>query len=288
VGKGTYTETVRAKEGDQLPGQTEFVTDFGTSAENSAFNNAGDIMYSASLTGATTTNGALYINNTLLAQKGGASPIAGRTYLSIGTSTILDMNSTGQYVFKVTLSADTATDVTLIKDGAVFKQEGDVPPGVPGVALTSFGTGPVRIDDHGDVVWYGQWSGDTNTNQGLYSGNTLLVQKGVTQINGMTLTTIGGSTPTGGITKGFDISPNGRYILFRGVLNATVKGAFLIDLGALCPADITGDSNVNTADLLAVINNWGPCPGCPADITGDGNVNTADLLAVINAWGACP
>jgi hypothetical protein len=55
-----------------------------------------------------------------------------------------------------------------------------------------------------------------------------------------------------------------------------------------CPADVTADNVVNTADLLAVINAWGPCAGCTTDVNGDGNVNTADLLAVINAWGACP
>ncbi len=54
-------------------------------------------------------------------------------------------------------------------------------------------------------------------------------------------------------------------------------------------ADITGDGVVNTSDLLAVINSWGPCPNspaeCPADLTNDGFVNVGDLLMVINNWG---
>ena len=29
-------------------------------------------------------------------------------------------------------------------------------------------------------------------------------------------------------------------------------------------------------------------PSCPADITGDTNVNVTDLLALLAAWGACP
>jgi hypothetical protein len=56
---------------------------------------------------------------------------------------------------------------------------------------------------------------------------------------------------------------------------------------ALCPADVSHDGIVNVADLLMVINNWGPSGG-PADINADGMVNVADLLAVINSWGACP
>lgn len=58
-----------------------------------------------------------------------------------------------------------------------------------------------------------------------------------------------------------------------------------------CTGDIApsgGDGVVNTADLLVVINNWGPCSGCAADINADGSVNTADLLLIINNWGACP
>lgn len=55
-----------------------------------------------------------------------------------------------------------------------------------------------------------------------------------------------------------------------------------------CAADITGDSQVDVSDLLAVINNWGAGPGSAADVNGDGAVNVQDLLAVIGAWGSCP
>jgi hypothetical protein len=55
----------------------------------------------------------------------------------------------------------------------------------------------------------------------------------------------------------------------------------------LCAADIDHSGTVNTADLLAVINNWAAPATNPADVNGDGFVNTADLLAVINAWGPC-
>lgn len=52
------------------------------------------------------------------------------------------------------------------------------------------------------------------------------------------------------------------------------------------PGDVTRDGNVNVADLLEVINAWGPCPHpCPADLDGDGTVDVVDLLEVINHWG---
>ena len=62
-----------------------------------------------------------------------------------------------------------------------------------------------------------------------------------------------------------------------------------------CP-DINGDKVVNVADLLAVINAWGPCPpapeACPANVglnSGENDVvNVTDLIYVINHWGECP
>jgi hypothetical protein len=78
-----------------------------------------------------------------------------------------------------------------------------------------------------------------------------------------------------------------------------VTGGFWAGMGPSvnpCPADIAplyGDGIVNAADLLMVINNWGPCslpcpPSCNSDINQDCMTNAADLLAVINAWGSCP
>ncbi|MDY7108929.1 MAG: PQQ-dependent sugar dehydrogenase [Planctomycetota bacterium] len=51
------------------------------------------------------------------------------------------------------------------------------------------------------------------------------------------------------------------------------------------PGDLDADGVVGTADLLALLGNWGPCEGCPADIDGDGVVGTADLLTLLANWG---
>jgi len=57
-----------------------------------------------------------------------------------------------------------------------------------------------------------------------------------------------------------------------------------------CPGDLTGDSVVDGADLLALLSTWGPCgdpENCPADFTDDGVVDGADLLAMLSGWGTC-
>jgi hypothetical protein len=54
--------------------------------------------------------------------------------------------------------------------------------------------------------------------------------------------------------------------------------------------DIDGDGLVNSRDLLAIINAWGPCPlppqHCPADLDGDGSVNQGDLDIVLAHWSS--
>ncbi len=60
-----------------------------------------------------------------------------------------------------------------------------------------------------------------------------------------------------------------------------------------CAADLVGDGVVNVEDLLAVVNEWGPCPQpcslpCLADVIPDCSVNVDDLLAIIHGWGQCP
>ncbi|MBC8201369.1 MAG: S8 family serine peptidase [Planctomycetes bacterium] len=49
--------------------------------------------------------------------------------------------------------------------------------------------------------------------------------------------------------------------------------------------DVNGDGIVDVADLLAIMDAWGPCDGCPADLNSDGIVDVVDLLEVVGNWG---
>ncbi len=53
--------------------------------------------------------------------------------------------------------------------------------------------------------------------------------------------------------------------------------------------DFDGDGCVGVPDLLALIANFGPCPGsdCPWDIDGYGVVGPEDLQAVNQNLGPC-
>jgi hypothetical protein len=219
-------ETVIAKEADILSGQTEMVTDFGTGPHTFAFSNSGAAMYVADLTGDTTHDGVVYINDTLIAQEADPSPVAGRDWLTLGTSTRMDLNNNGDYVHTGTLSGDTASDLIIVRNGVKLIQEGDTLPAIGGVfTFTSFGSGPVLINDSGGVLWFGDWNDpDTTRDTGLFLDETLLAQEGVTTINGMTLTGIASTQDA------FAMSDDGQYILFEGTLDGTINGAFLIHI----------------------------------------------------------
>jgi hypothetical protein len=278
---GTYTELVLAKEGDLPAKASGTVTDFGTGPENSAINQQGEMFYSASLTGATATNGALYINGNLVATKGDASSIPGRTYTNIGTGTRLDLNDSGDSIFNVTLSGDTTSDLAIVRNGEVFVQEGDEPAALPGRLVTGFNSAPIRIDAAGRVTWYANLNGDTATNQAIFREGDVVAQKGVTKVAGLTFTSLAGTTATGGITEGLAISPSGKYVIFRGVLNGSVVGAFLAEFDDALSPDLNGDGTVNAEDLAILLGAWGTAL---ADLDGDGTTNASDLAILLGAW----
>ena len=100
------------REGDIPPGQVEAIADFGTGPHNSALGTNGDALYLVDLTPSTTTDGVIYLNNTIVAQEGSPSPVAGRTWLTL-SSARMDVNRGAAYVHTGTLSGDIATDAVI-------------------------------------------------------------------------------------------------------------------------------------------------------------------------------
>ncbi|MHC5023715.1 MAG: right-handed parallel beta-helix repeat-containing protein [Planctomycetota bacterium] len=77
------------------------------------------------------------------------------------------------------------------------------------------------------------------------------------------------------------------------VIDGDGNGTVVVDMGAyeylppVCPADLSGDGNVDIVDLLQLLAVWGDCAGCDEDLDGSGTVDIADLLALLAAWGPC-
>jgi hypothetical protein len=228
-------ENVIAKEGDILSGQVDAVSDFGTGPHQSSFNDFGDVLFFADLDGASTTDGVVYLNDMLLAQEGSASPVGGRNYEFLSSR---GMNlSNARYVFKANLDGDTSDDDLIIRDGAVFRREGDSLPAIGAFTFTSFGTGsgPVQVDNAGNVLWYGDWNDpDTDIDTGLFLNDQLIVQEGVTMIGGLLVDTISSGSDA------FQMSKNGAWVIFEATLEGGINGAFLIDLQVPIPVLLSG------------------------------------------------
>jgi hypothetical protein len=282
ISSDAQSESVFAKEGDVLPGQVEAVEDFGTSWSRFDFNNVGDVMFFAELEGSSETDGAIYLNETLLAQEGTPSPIDGRNWQLL-SSRPLDVNNNGDYVYRGNLDGDAADDEVIIRNGVKFLQEGDTLPAIAPFTLESFGTSaPVLITDDGDVVWYGDWNNpDTDIDSGLFLNDTLLVQDGVTVIDGQVVDTVARLEDT------LRISDNGRHIIFEATLADGANGAFLIKIG--CAGDLDGDGDTDQGDLGILLADWG-CSGggCAGDLDGDGDTDQGDLGILLADWGCMP
>ena len=57
----------------------------------------------------------------------------------------------------------------------------------------------------------------------------------------------------------------------------------------VCPADLTGNGEIDGADLGILLAYWGPCAGepCFPDLNDDGLVDGGDLGLLLAGWGAC-
>ncbi|MCH8881338.1 MAG: PEP-CTERM sorting domain-containing protein [Planctomycetes bacterium] len=112
---------------------------------------------------------------------------------------------------------------------------------------------------------------------GMRNLREVLIEQGVTNVVDWTL------------RKATAISADGQTIVGSGTNpNGDLEGwiATLPQSNA-CPADLTGDGDVNAADLAQLLGAWGPNPGHPADFNGDDVVNAADLAQLLGAWGPC-
>ncbi|MEM1451145.1 MAG: hypothetical protein AAGI22_18650 [Planctomycetota bacterium] len=251
-------EEVIVKEGDVLPGQTEPIADFETGAEESAASFAGRVLYTVDLAGDTSVDRAVYLDTTLLMQEGSPSPVPGRNWGSLASPEV-DLNEAGDWVVKANLdTTDTSNDQVIVRNGAIFRREGDTVPDIAGFTLTDFGGSVgVWLTESGDVLWFGDWNDpDTSRDEGLFLNDTLLLQEGVTQIGGQTIVDLSD------ITEQVAVSPDGSRILIEGEIagpGSDLDVVIQIDLGLgenYCPNPVNSTGfptliSLSGSDLVA-------------------------------------
>jgi len=240
-------EHVVAKEGDILPGQTETVADFGTGPHQTAFVSRDLVLYSADLNGDTARDGVIYLGLQKLAQEGDPSPLIGRNY-ELLASRGLDVNRFGETVFKANLDGDAASDEGIVAKGAMLVQEGGTLRDIDPFHFTAFGstTGPVAIDDVGNVLWFGDWD-DPNTavDTGLFLNNALLVKEGDALPGGGVLTAIASGD------ESLAMSEDGHYVVFEGTVTTDAARNAALRIEITAPPPVPDGDRIPGAQLTA-------------------------------------
>jgi hypothetical protein len=258
------SETVVAKEGDTLGGvPVDVVVDFDTSRHEWSVNRSGQVLYLADMNGVTTSDGFLMLDGTLLVREGDPLPGSGRNWeFLLGRA--IALNDSGEYAFRGNLDGATTDDELICKNNSVIvAQEGTSLPGTGGFTFTGFGSGPIGLSASGDVFWTGDWNDpDTTRDVGIFRNQELLVQEGVTDVNGFLVQSI----PT--VQDNFGISRDGRYLIFECVLAGLGDSAVLLDLGAQAVIPFcSGDGSVGPCPCG---NNGAPGHGCASSVQANG------------------
>ena len=214
-------EVVVAMEGDPVGQTGGLITILRTGPHSYDMNDNGSVVFSADTDLPTTMDGVVILNNELIAQEGTPSPVAGRNW-SLLSSAEVSINNTNEWVVSATIAGSSSSNLLIARNGQKFVQEGDPVPGLPQFTFTSFGSGPVDIADTGEVLWYGDWNdGNTQVDTGLFVDDQLIVQEGVTQVDGVVIDTLIGST------DGYAFSDDGRFVIFEAILQNGTDGAFV-------------------------------------------------------------
>jgi hypothetical protein len=184
-------------------------------------------VWSCDLAGPTGSDGCVYKfaypgQQTLLAQEGTPSPVAGRNWGPLDDPGV-HVNSAGAWTLRATLDA---SDAIIVKDGAVFVRAGDTLPAIAPFTLDGFGRGRALLDQDGHVIWYGHWNEHGHPSEALFRDDQVLVRARQTIVDGQLLV---------GLSSGPDdlaITPQGGHLLFKGTLVGGLEGAFTLELGA--------------------------------------------------------
>ena len=122
---------------------------------------------------------------------------------------------------------------------------------------------------------------NTTTNRTVYTaqrlGNYWRLGTPLTIPTGYSSSGFGRNTKMAGgsLLIGAPAYSSSRGVVFQTTLAQTLP----------CPADFNSDGNVDVADILRIISNWGGIGR--EDINGDSLVNVTDLLTLVDAWGEC-
>lgn len=162
---------------------------------SAAINAAGDVMWSITEAGSSSTDDAVLLNGIEVLREGSPSPVPGVAW-SFSKFPLMALNDRGDWALREELSlldTDQEHDEIIVKNGAEFVREGDSLPDIAPYVIVSndsfsAGLSGVDLTAAGDVLWGAHWNQpDSASDTGIFFNERLIVQAGVTQVDGKPL-----------------------------------------------------------------------------------------------------
>ena len=253
AGGAVMAEAVLVKEGDALAGGT--VAELDTLG-GSSLNDAGDVFHWARLTGP--DKEILRLNDTVLAETGGATPVPGLTWTRLDLG--LSLGSGGSHAYAGAYAGGVGEEHLLVKDGAKLAQTGDALPDLAPFQLDTVEPQGLCLAADGTLAWVGTWN-DPAGGQGVFLDTDLALRFGVTQIGPAVVDGLAGPlrrTPTGELSLALDLSDGTRaaYLLATDGALTPLAGCF----GNPGQLSITGPTS-SAGGTLSLALDQGQAPG---------------------------
>ncbi len=234
-----FTAQVVVQEGDVLPGQTDPVTSLDIVPDGAflAANSAGNVAYEVRV-GAGQAR-ALYLDDELVVQRWAPCPLVPGEFWGSLSDATCDVNERGGLAFR----ADLFSGVELVVyEDRVVRAGGDPVPGVPGEVFDDDFDADVCVTKPGEVLYSGRW-GSAPEVSGIFLEDELIVHEGMAGISAAPVQMLAS------LEGAYDISPNGRFIIFTAWFDDGVERAILVDRGERPRNVCLGDGGAA-----------GPCP----------------------------
>ena len=212
------------------------VQGFTMNQENIDFNDSGQTIFMVDDNAGTGTSTSdndshYYLDTTEIIWEADPSPqLNGFPYGHL-TSAEVSINNAGDWIVVVEDDGPTSDDFMLIKNGAIVRKEGDPVPAIAGGwVITGSGWGQPVIHDNDSITWLCDWADATGFDGGLFRDDTILIQEGVTIVNGSLVEDIEASS------RYMSASENGSWILKR------IQTTGDVDVAVLIEVDLTNTS----------------------------------------------
>lgn len=275
-GTGTITaQQLLAIEGVQLAGPNHFavVQGFFQGRRNNQINQSGDVLWlvddlNTTPGGASNNNiccdSHLYLNSTMIVHESDPVPFDPTTVWGTLSSTEVDLNDNGDWVMNQARNPNEFNLDVIVKNGTqLIAAEGQTLPSITPWAFTALGpTSPTKIDNGGNVWFYGDWNDpNLDVDTGIFRNQDLYVQEGVSEVNGVIIDTI----VTG--DNAYEVSRNGRYLIVEVVLADGTDMAVLYDVNASLGVNYCGPAVANSSGNSATIRATGSTAVVDNDLT---------------------